>query len=255
MNQVESSLTRFMPTTLESLEGIKLLNRYDQKFVFHREKLNKFLNHLADTYQILEIDGQRLFGYETLYFDTDNYLLYHQHHNKKLNRYKVRCRHYQQSNQSFFEIKFKNNRSKTFKSRMPLPGQEQLNRLSPATKDFAKAQMTHTDQNLINGLKPKLTVEYNRMTFANHLREERLTIDTDLAFKEINGQKLQVKDMVIAELKSEKASLNAEICQYLKSLDIHPATFSKYCMGIAQTRSDVKRNRFKGLLLNMNKFI
>ena len=40
----------------------------------------------------LEIDGKRLFNYQTEYFDNENKILFKNHQNGKLNRYKIRFR-------------------------------------------------------------------------------------------------------------------------------------------------------------------
>ena len=43
--------------------------------------------------------------YSTLYFDTNDKILYKHHHNKKGNRHKIRMRKYIDSNICFLEIK------------------------------------------------------------------------------------------------------------------------------------------------------
>ena len=49
--------------------------------------------------------------------------LYHDHHNGKLNRYKVRRRRYIDTDTEFLEVKLKNNKKRTIKSRIKLSGQ------------------------------------------------------------------------------------------------------------------------------------
>ena len=49
-------------------------------FIFHKDKLKNVLDYLSKHYEILEIDNKRFFKYENLYFDTDDYFFYHQHH-------------------------------------------------------------------------------------------------------------------------------------------------------------------------------
>ena len=73
---------------------------------------------LARQYEVLEIDNKRFFKYQNLYFDTDDFFFYHQHHNRNLSRYKVRFRRYVDTNQCYFEVKHKNNKRKTLKSRL-----------------------------------------------------------------------------------------------------------------------------------------
>ncbi|MGD9213578.1 MAG: polyphosphate polymerase domain-containing protein [Desulfobacteraceae bacterium] len=253
MNQMENALADFHPTTLDDMNGIKLLKRYDTKFTFHKDQLADVFDHLTQKYKILEIGQNRSFAYETLYYDTDDYLFYHQHHNQKLNRYKVRCRRYRQSNQRFFEVKFKNNRKKTIKSRLPLANGDIHPDISEESKIFAKERMTNGHRRIVDQLSPKLKVEYNRITLTNQAKKERLTIDTDLTYIDNNSKRCRIDNLIIIELKSERASMNSELYQYLKGLNILPAKFSKYCMGVAITEQKVKRNRFKKKLLRLNR--
>ena len=86
MNQMENDLTPFNATSLIDIETIKLMKRYDTKFIFHRDKLQSVFDYLRPDYQVLEINNKRSFLYENLYYDTDDYFFYHQHHNQRVNR-------------------------------------------------------------------------------------------------------------------------------------------------------------------------
>jgi hypothetical protein len=251
---MENRLADFHPTNLEDLNAIRLLKRFDTKFIFHREQLDDVIDCLAGHYQILEMGSNRSFSYETLYYDTDDYLFYHQHHNRKLNRYKIRCRRYRQSGQCYFEVKFKNNRRKTIKSRLPLENGSIHPGLSEDSKRFAKERMHENDCRVIDRISPKLKVEYNRITFANPLKMERLTIDTDLTYIDREANRRRIDNLIIAELKSENISPNTALYQHLKGLRIFPSKFSKYCMGIVMTGQRVKTNRFKKKILGLKKF-
>lgn len=251
---MENPLDNFHPTALEDLNAIKLLKRFDTKFIFHKKQLGAVFDCLSGRYQILEIDNNRSFSYETLYYDTDDYLFYHQHHNRKLNRYKIRCRRYRQSDQCYFEVKFKNNRRKTIKSRLPLENGGIHPGLSEESKRFAKERMLVGDNRVIEKIKPKLKVEYNRITFANPANMERLTIDSDLTYIDSDSNRHRIENLIIAELKSENVSPNTPLYQHLKGLRIFPSKFSKYCIGIAMTEQRVKNNRFKKKILGLKKF-
>jgi hypothetical protein len=254
IHQRVNTLADFHPTTLDDMNGITLQKRYDTKFIFHKDQLGDVFDHLAGNYKILEIGEHRSFTYETLYYDTDDYLFYHQHHNQKLNRYKIRCRLYRQSNQRYFEIKFKNNHKKTIKSRLPLTDGDIHSGLSEESRIFAKKHMTAGKCRIVDQINPKLKVEYNRITFINHANKERLTIDNDLTYIDKNYKRCRIDNLVIAELKSEKVSMNSALYQYLKGLKILPTRFSKYCMGVAMTEQRVKSNRFKKKLLRLKIF-
>ena len=252
MIEIAKTLTQFNETTLQDLDVIKLLKRYDTKFIFCREKLMPLLDFLSTRYEVLEIDGRRCFRYESLYYDTDDFFFYRQHHNKKYDRYKVRCRKYIDSNQCYFEIKHKSNKNKTNKSRILLGGSDILSELSEESKSFARSNIL-LNGNIIDRIKPKLGVNFERITFANRDNKERFTIDLHIEFTGKNALQRKMDNLVIAELKSEKSSANTRLVRYLKGLKIYPASFSKYCVGVAITERNIKYNSFKNKILKLNR--
>ena len=253
MDQVQNNLANFHPTTLEDINAIKLMKRYDRKFVFHRGKLGAVFDYLIKDYQVLEINGNRAFRYENLYYDTDDYFFYHQHHNRRLNRYKVRCRKYIDSNECYFEIKFKNNKRKTIKTRILLEDRDVSPELAEESKELVRRSVLLNNGNIVDKIRPKLWTKFNRITFANLSNKERLTVDLNLTYIDKNYKSQVFNNLVIAELKSEDYSPNSPFYQYLKNLKIFPGTFSKYCIGIAIMEKDIKCNRFKRKLLNLKK--
>jgi hypothetical protein len=253
MDPIKNNLSRFNTTTLEKLEIIKLLKRYDTKFLFHRDQLIPILDFLSRYYDILEIDNKRFFNYQNLYFDTDDYFFYHQHHNRKFSRHKVRFRRYVDTNQCYFEVKHKSNKRKTTKSRLLLGYKRISHELSGSSKDYARKIISINNGEIIDIVKPKLWIEFKRITFANQLKKERLTVDINLTFTNVNSHSLTLDDLVVVELKSENFSINSIFFQHLKSLGINPTRFSKYCIGTILTENDVKYNRFKKTLLKIDK--
>jgi hypothetical protein len=254
MNEIENNLVDFRTIDLDALNAIKLLNRYDRKFLFHKNKLPSVFDYLLNDYRILEIDHVRVFRYENLYYDTDDHFFYCQHHNKRSNRYKVRCRRYIESNQCYFEIKFKTNKKKTIKSRLLLKNGQINEELSEDSKAFARKVILLHNMDIANKVKPALWTGFNRITFANLYNKERLTLDMNLTYTDRANHRKRMENLIIAELKSEDFSLASQFAQHLKGLNIFPAKFSKYCMGVAMMERDVKRNRFKKQLLKLGRY-
>ena len=112
--RVKDKLLKYHSINFEILRDLSLMSRYDTKFIFHIEKLSPIFEHVSALYKIVEIDNKRAPGYENLYYDTDDLLFYHQHHNQRMNRYKIRFRRYVDTDRIFFEIKCKNNKKKNF---------------------------------------------------------------------------------------------------------------------------------------------
>ena len=122
--EIRGTLSGMHCITLDEMDSIKLMNRVDTKFLTDLETLGEILRRAAPLYRVLETGGEKVAGYDTLYYDTDGYRMYLDHHQRRLNRRKVRTRTYLTSGDTYLEIKRKNNRGRTRKKRIPLPADE-----------------------------------------------------------------------------------------------------------------------------------
>jgi hypothetical protein len=216
------------------------MNRTDTKFVFNIGDFNNIMGEIRQHYRVLEVEGKRLSRYETLYYDTSKFDLYNEHHQGKLNRYKIRHRTYVESNIGFLEVKFKNNKGRTIKTRIsqanvPYTWQDEC-------ESFLNKMLPFQPQTL----KPVIWINYNRHTLVNKTGGERLTIDLGLEFKR-DGFTQQFNGLVIAEVKQEKRK-PSPFMAVMKKYHIREGSISKYCMGIAFSYSGVKKNNFKSKL-------
>ena len=237
-------LNSFQTISLEEMDSVKLMNRTDTKYVFNKSKLPLILDSLKHDYRCFYINGARLSTYKTLYFDTDDFLLYRQHHNGILNRYKLRQRSYVESNLNYLEIKFKTNKDRTIKTRIKnkLEGNFDVK-----ASEFIEKTMPYKALNL----KPNVWINYQRITLVNINSGERLTIDTGLEI--INKDKiLKLDKLVIAELKRGSKQFSPFI-KLMREMHIQPGGISKYCMALALTQANLKTNNFKAKLLKLGK--
>lgn len=245
MENLLNILATLEPITLAEMEGVALMNRTDTKFVFRFEKLGHFLQEISGDYRILDINGIRASRYETLYFDTPDFKMYMAHHRRKPSRYKIRHRIYVDSNLHFFEIKFKNNKGRTIKSR--IKRKEVDLTIKDKAEKFLNEKTNFSAQNLF----PKLWSNCSRITLVNKFSKERLTLDINLQFKnELNVKKLS--HVVIAEVKQEKLSPSPFI-RLMKKNGVRPGSISKYCFGVVFLYDKIKKNNFKPNLLKINK--
>ena len=114
MQNISSILLKFEPISLEEMDSVKLMERTDTKYVFPISELAEILEGMITQYRLLEINNVRIQRYESLYYDTKDFLLYRKHLIGKPDRYKIRFRRYIDSDGlTFFEIKHKNNRGTT----------------------------------------------------------------------------------------------------------------------------------------------
>lgn len=236
----------FAPIKLEQMDQVKLMNRIDQKFWFHEDKLRGILQSVNQDYYVLEMDGQMEFPYSTTYYDTLENRMYTMHHNKNLNRYKIRHRSYTSSGIRFLEIKFKNNKGRTFKKRIPANGDETF--FTDEERDFINSNTPYS----FKDLDPTLINQFARMTLVNKNLRERCTIDRDLQYKK-NGSWIKLSRLVIIEIKTDGRKNVSPLALALREERIRASGFSKYCIGRVLTDQELKRNRFKRKIRRIEK--
>ncbi len=231
------------------MDRVKLQNRTDTKFVFNAYILPTILDEIKEFYSILEIKEKRTNSYKTLYYDTKDLQSYIQHHNGKANRIKVRFRKYIESDLSYLEVKFKNNKSRTIKARTKT--KEIETELSDFSKQFVldNSYSFYGDKEII----PVLWNSFTRLTLVHKTANERLTIDLNLGFKSFsNSKEKNIPHIIIAEVKQEKASSNSDFIKAIRAHHIRKSRMSKYCVGTALLNKDLKQNNFKERILKIN---
>lgn len=245
MKTLHEILVGYYPISLEQVQIADLMSRMEVKYTFKKSQLPQFLEQLIDDYRVLTVNENTVNPYETLYFDTPTYSFYYQHHNSIYNRFKIRQRHYVSSGDSFLEIKFRNNKNRVIKDRIPTEnhkdyiGEDGLNLIN--TKTSIESSQ----------LKPTLWVYFNRITLVNSNFSERITIDTNLSFR-YNDKVVSYPDIAIAEVKQEIHFRSAFI-QLMKRNIIRDVSNSKYCIGMASVNENVKKNNFKDKLIKLQK--
>ncbi|WP_163324748.1 polyphosphate polymerase domain-containing protein [Draconibacterium mangrovi] len=241
---------QFDAISLNEMNEVALLNRFDSKYQLSAGKLYEVLEAIKDDYYILEIDGKRKHSYQTLYYDSSADNLYINHHNGKLNRMKIRKRAYMDSGLVFLEIKKKNNKGKTRKLRMIA---ENKNASFSAKELHFLSENTDFDFHLSNFTLPvKNTNSFERITLVNKDFSERCTIDIHLVSYS-SSKKLELGDIVVVELKQGSINEKTPLCLALNYFRIKPGGFSKYCIGRAFLEPGLKRNLFKERLIQLRK--
>lgn len=220
------------------MDSIKLMERVDTKYVFKIELLHEVLQAVANKYRVLEVSGNRLTSYESLYFDCKAFDLYYRHHQGKMNRYKIRFRKYVESELSFFEVKYKNNKDRTIKKRI-----KQNDITLSLQSDAIEFLQKHTTLSP-ESIEAKMFVYYKRITLVNNDLTERVTIDLDLSYTDLSSRTSQFKNLVIVEIKQDKAS-KSDMAALLKRKHIREGSISKYCLGIATLFDNIRANNFK----------
>lgn len=243
---IESLIDGFPTATIQELEDLNLLNRRDTKFVFSSDLLYDIIGALSDKYNILEVKDKKVFNYSNQYFDTDDFQLYNNHHNGKMNRYKIRYRTYLDTGTCFFELKYKTNKKRTIKYR--LRKKEAESSINGRTAIMIRDMMNSDPAKF----KPTTRVQYKRITLVHKTAPEKVTIDFDIDFFN-NKVTRNIYGMVIAEVKQDKYMKKSDFFDLMDENKIKRLKISKYCLGTLSTYQNVKYNRFKSKLIRINK--
>lgn len=246
-DNIEHIINKFSPISLDEMNSVALMKRTDTKFVINKSQLAIILQNLDSYYKVLEINNDRIMSYSSLYFDTEENKFYNDHHNGKLFRTKIRQRKYVESNLCFLEIKQKNGKGETNKTRIPVNDFEP--NLSQSSKNFIEKTTAENFK-----LKPSLWNEFKRITLVNLKSKERVTLDLNLSYK-INGIEKRYENLVVVEVKQERFNRNSQIVKALKSIRKNPYSISKYCIGMVNLYTDIKYNIFKKKLIKINNTI
>ena len=229
------------PIALEEMSGIKLMNRTDTKFVATLEQLRNFLLAVEGRYYIQQVNGKRVASYHTTYFDTADFAMYVMHHNGKTRREKVRMRTYLDSDDTFLEVKNKNNHGRTKKKRIEVGTPHTLEKEAAQAVPFLAKCAWYT----IDELSPVIENFFSRITLVNFGKTERLTIDFDLRFHNlVTDERDKLENVAIIELKRD-GNVPSPALDIIRRLRIRRSGFSKYCIGSALTNKGLRRNNFK----------
>jgi len=257
IEKIKQRLSFFQPIGLDQMMSVKLMNRTDTKYVVSLEKLVELLEASCHDYYVqTNQDDERIAGYHTIYLDTPDHQMYTRHEVGHKPRQKVRMRTYMDTGEAFLEIKHKNNHGRTGKKRLKMEepnNADEANQLVPKVlgKLHQDPLFTHVDGQLqpdsltSHTLEPQLENRFDRITLVNHGMTERLTIDLNLRFHNLeNDNEANVGHLAIIELKRD-GHHPSPMHDLLIRMHVHPGGFSKYCIGQALTNPELRTNNFK----------
>ena len=260
---ISSLINEFEPISLSEMESVKLMNRIDTKYAVPLSVLPSILEMAKEDYYAQEIDGKRIATYDTMYYDTADMNMYIRHHDRQLVRQKIRVRQYVDSHLTFLEVKRKNNKGRTNKKRIIVPGFDLTADTQSVLKHKKKEDEPLTVEQFIKlksrytweAITPHLWTKFHRITLVNKAKTERLTIDMDLVWDNVISHEVKTyKNLVIVELKRD-GNVPSRMTDIMLAHRIHPFKISKYCIGTALTTPGLKRNRFKKKIRAIEKML
>lgn len=245
----DRELVSFPSYGLADLSRAILMDRVDTKFLVPSAMVHGLLVELREHCSVLSVAGRRISRYWTHYYDSPDLRFYRSHHNGALNRYKVRCRTYVEQRSSFLEVKRKNNRGRTIKSRVAV-SEAGLSALEANDAFLRSCGVARIDE-LIDTLR----CDYDRVAFASEGTGERLTIDFNISFRDLDSQqRAGLQDLVVVELKQNTLNWRSTLFKVFRHHGLRPCSFNKYCIGLCLLRRPMlKTNRFKETLLKVER--
>ncbi|MDC1107116.1 hypothetical protein OAT16_10440 [Prolixibacteraceae bacterium] len=196
------------------------MTRHDLKFIIPLEKLDIIWNFLQWSYRVLDVNGTWEQEYENHYYDTEHLNLARDHMRGKRPRYKLRKRFYLNTQDCYWEKKYKEVRGEMIKHRVK--GAVKRNVIP-----FVELGLSNDTYGLNNSLKNK----YFRSSFYSSDRKEKVTIDRKLMIWSDNQWVEVLKGYAIIEVKTMQSEESAFV-RFLRSYSIRSLEFSKYCFGI-----------------------
>ena len=224
-----------------------LQTRTDRKYLLSAPEAEAVLRRLGPDAAVLEIDGRRSFGYESVYYDTPGLDLYRLAATGRRRRFKVRIRRYLDSGQCWLEVKTRGPRGVNVKHRQLLDvpaGRSAV--LGAAERDEIRAAVGPAATDLVDRLRPVLVTRCRRCTVHLAQAGARLTVDRDLQWQLPGGEFLDATGVVVLETKS--ADGPTPVDRTLWAAGHRPDRFSKYAVGLALLHPDLPANRWHRIL-------
>jgi SPX domain protein involved in polyphosphate accumulation len=211
------------PISLQQLDDVAALRtRVDRKYVVTASCVDDLVDAFAGEAQVLDIDGERSFGIESLYFDTGDFALLRAAAQGRRHRYKVRTRLYSGQSTAVLEVKQKGGRGQTVKHRF-LDRHGEAGMIDDDDRRFVDAAVGRVGASA--ELVPTLTTRYRRTTLVLPDAGVRVTLDEDLVCTDWARRSVSLASMIV-ETKSPAGS--SAVDRWLWARGQRPECISKY---------------------------
>jgi len=222
-------------------DSAALLSRRERKYLVPVSVAASLVAAVSSEATALEIDGERSFRYESIYFDTPGGASYLAAARRRRRAYKIRTRTYIDSGECVLEVKLRGSRGRTIKSRVDYPTAASGD-LNLTARQFI-SQILGTSQE--TDLQPTLKTTYQRSTLRLS-GDSRLTIDIDFVAAAPEGDRVTLEGFAIIESKSRSAPTVAD--RTLWRMGYRPIRLSKFGTSLAVMDPLLPSNRWRRAL-------
>jgi len=246
MNENDIKNLKFNYLNLSDVGKAQFMCRIDSKYLVPAEWAFEILSNLQHHYFIVENKSQIMPEYFSEYFDSHNFAMYLDHHNRRAKRYKVRLRHYRASGDVFLEVKTRTPSGETIKKRTEITNNSIDN---PTVEAFVKKTIPYK----FDELTKTLSTTFNRVTLISSDYNERVTMDFNILINN-STHVVNLKNICVIESKRDKYNSWSFLVNHLKQHGYRQTSFSKYSIGCALLYNNLKSNNFKPTISKINKY-
>ena len=223
---------------LIGLQGeASLLSRRERKYLVSVSVAASLVAAVSIDALALQINGERSFRYESVYFDTPGGQSYLAAARRRRHAFKVRTRTYMDAGDCVLEVKLRGSRGRTIKSRLDYPTASSGHLTAPG-RDFIAQVLGTTEE---SALEPTLTTTYQRSTLLLP-GDARLTIDTGFSATTPSGERVSLEGFAIIESKSRSVATVAD--RTLWRMGFRPIRLSKFGTSLAAMDPTLPSNRW-----------
>ena len=242
---------------LEDIESVALMDRYDSKFLVPEHWLSHTLTQLPN-HAVLSIANSLSTTYRNLYFDSADNVCVQQHVRGKTSRFKVRIRHYTNTEVTFLEVKLRDVYGKTAKHRVVRNVATWDAPLNDAEREFLHRHLG----DIALQLSPVLESRFERFTLVDLKEGERLTFDLGVEFKTpgTDGDwHAPLAHVSVVEWKQNSVNHQGSLIQALRSHPERrgplgrPLRMSKYLLGRQTLQPDLDFKTYRPALRDMSR--
>lgn len=243
MMTVQELIGDFASVSLaELVSEAELLKRVDRKYLVPASSAASVIRFLDPRTRVLEIDGKREFTYDSVYFDTPDHRAYHLSAVRRRHRFKVRTRTYVDTGDCYLEVKTKDGRGATVKTRIAYPRSSCIG-LTNDGREFVRATLSESGcaAELADHVTASMVNSYRRTTLLLPCGS-RATIDTDVRWRDFDGRDARMAGDVIIESKS--VGLASDLDHALWGAGHRPVSISKFGVGTAVLNPRLPHNKW-----------
>ena len=232
----------------EVLETAALQQRIDRKYLIDDATGRALTRALGQDHRVLAFGAERTQAYSTVYFDSPDLACHRAHLQSRRRRWKARTRRYPDGGLVRLELKTRDGRGRTVKDAVDVEAGAH-GRVDDAALAFLDERLrTAYGHGLQHPLVPTLEVRHRRTTLVADAGGERLTLDTDLEVRTLDGGLVgrMLPDAVLVESKAGLRPGTAD--RALRALGAREASCSKYCVGVAMMSPSLPAAPWRPLL-------